>query len=260
MRVFSLLARQQGIDVLTLAFQGRSIPPRPRPWVSAALIGGQLYLFDATLGLPIPGRDLRGIATLQDVLSDPSLLDALSAGEEHPYRVEKQDLAEIAALMDVVAPNLSQRFQRLESQLVGEHRTVLTVPLTELANRVKACQGVYDVYVWSVPFEAVWYRAAYDARLSVDERLAAEHVMTVGMFLGHSPLARARYLYFRGAMDTVEDQKGAKELLMESRVAQVHLEQLPVRWTRSCRDSLGWSEQSGRRMPYSTHVWRRRTR
>jgi len=49
-RVFIELARQQGIDVVYLALPGNTIPPRPRPWLTAAFVGGELYLFDCELG------------------------------------------------------------------------------------------------------------------------------------------------------------------------------------------------------------------
>jgi hypothetical protein len=226
MRVFTLLARQQRIDVVTLAFPGRTISPRPRPWVSAALVKGELYLFDARLGLPIPGKNLEGIATLKEVRADPKLLASLAIDENHVYRVEPMDLAEVSALIDVTAPALSMRFGKLESQLTGEHRTVLAVPLSSLAQRLKASSGVYDAYVWSVPFEAVWYRMAYDERVRTDERAAAQHMMKYGIFEDYSPLVRARFLYFRGQIESDEDTPGAKALLMESRVTQDDLQSL----------------------------------
>jgi hypothetical protein len=147
MRIFTLLARQQGLDVVTLAFPGRTIPPRPRPWASALLLKDQLYLFDMRLGLPIPGKEPQGIATLQQVLDDPSLLSQLDIDDKNTYRVEKADLAEVSALLDVVAANLSQRMQHAEAQLAGDHRTLLTVSLTPLRERLRACRGIYDVYI-----------------------------------------------------------------------------------------------------------------
>jgi hypothetical protein len=226
MRVFTLLARQQGIDAVTLAFPGRSIPPRPRPWVSGVLIKDQLFLFDSRLGLPIPGKNMEGIATLQEVLDDPALLSALTIDEQHAYPVDPKDLKEVSALIDATSTSLSQRFQQLESQLVGAHQCVLTVPLSSLTKRLGACRGIYDVYVWSVPFEAVWFHAAYDKKRGEDREAEIRHRMRFGTFANHSSLARARYLYFRGRLDNEQGRPGAKELLIESRIPRAELDDL----------------------------------
>ena len=51
--------------------------PKPLiPWVCGALIHNQVYLFDARVGLPIPGPDGRGVATLEQAMNDPALLEA----------------------------------------------------------------------------------------------------------------------------------------------------------------------------------------
>ena len=66
---------------------GRSARPprRPRPWLPAALIDDQLYLFDTGLGLPIRGPSGAGIATLAQVRQDPGILRSLDVGPELPY-------------------------------------------------------------------------------------------------------------------------------------------------------------------------------
>ena len=64
--VFMLLARQAGLDVVLLA-----VPPiaksgsNRRPWVAALFSSDDFYLFDFTYGLPIPGPNGEGIATLR---------------------------------------------------------------------------------------------------------------------------------------------------------------------------------------------------
>jgi hypothetical protein len=47
-RLVLALYRQRGLDAAMLEVKGR-------PWAVGALIGGQVYLFDTKLGLPIPG-------------------------------------------------------------------------------------------------------------------------------------------------------------------------------------------------------------
>ena len=223
MRVFTLLARQQGIDVVTLAFPGRTIPPRPRPWVSGVLIGDQLYLLDLQLGVPIPSEGTEGIATLAQVLADPTLLKNLEIDESHSYRIATEDLAEVVALIDVVGPGLAQRFELAEKQLVGEYRTVFYVPISKLANRIQACKGVSDIYVWSVPFEANWYRLAVEANLQKDSQAAARHFIKYSMFTNQSPLARGRITYLRNQIENREEEPGAKALFIQARVSEMNL-------------------------------------
>ena len=112
-RIFILLARQQGIDVVML---GLDMDPgrEPVPWLAAALIGTQLYLFDMDLGLPIPGPSGVGIATLEQVIGQPQLLAHLDLDDQHPYGVHESMLKRIVALVDGTPANLSQRMRLLE--------------------------------------------------------------------------------------------------------------------------------------------------
>jgi hypothetical protein len=81
--VFILLARQQGLDVVQLgiaASEGGGV----RPWLPALLSGDQLYLFDAELGLPIPGPKPASLATLAEHLADPQHLRNHEQGAHEP--------------------------------------------------------------------------------------------------------------------------------------------------------------------------------
>jgi hypothetical protein len=251
MRVFTLMARQQRIDVVTLAFPGRTIPPRPRPWVSGVLLGNELYLFDMRLGMPIPRKGAEGVATLSEVLADPSLLKDLEIDEKHPYRIAPEDLAEVVALIDVVGPSLSQRLEMTERQLAGEHRTILSVPISPLAAKLRACKGITDVYLWSVPFEANWYSAAVENRLQNDPQAAAQHNFKYSMFLSRSPLVRGRITYLRGQIENKEDQPGAKSLLSQTRISDWNLREIDTNEDmqqqlgiqRVTRDDQQWKAQ-----------------
>ncbi|MCH7729734.1 MAG: hypothetical protein IH991_25170 [Planctomycetes bacterium] len=133
-RVFILLARQAGLDVVMLARQDSESTKRPEPWVAAAYIQGQLFLFDAELGLPIPGPHGRGIATLAGIIDEPELLRALDIVEENntrPYRISEKDQLEMAKrllidedaedqrwVMDWVAQALNPRELELLEDLV----------------------------------------------------------------------------------------------------------------------------------------------
>lgn len=225
-RVFIELARQQGIDVVYLALPGNTIPPRPRPWLTAVLVGSELYLFDCELGLPIPGPNGVGIATLAQVLDGPELIAALEADGE-PYRFAHGDLKELLALLDVSPANLSQRMQLVQSHLAGDERTILSVSPSELAERVKAVRGIAGAVLWSVPFETIWYQAELQRLLETDVRVASAFFQTFGIFQTRGPLTQGRQLHLQDGFEPQEKgEDSAKQLYMEARVPTAAIEQI----------------------------------
>jgi hypothetical protein len=54
---------------------------RPRLWACGVLVGKgeDVYLFDPELGLPLPGKDGMGVATLGELRKDPRFLERLNA-------------------------------------------------------------------------------------------------------------------------------------------------------------------------------------
>jgi tetratricopeptide (TPR) repeat protein len=184
------------------------------------LLGEDLYLFDLKLGLPIPSETGEGIATLREVMAKPAMLEQLAVSEKYPYQIASEDLTEVVALLDVLAVNLAQRTALVEQHLIGEHRTVLTVPLSELAGKLGKSPGVSDVYIWSVPF------AAMQQLVQEDNQVALRYFQTRSMFQNQTPLARGRVAYLRGDIDSEEEREGAKVLLMQARVPQTQLEDL----------------------------------
>src|SRR5262249_11460117 len=100
---FMELMRQAGIESVLVAYQEmdpETRKPRYVSWVPAALIDEQLMLFDTTLGLPVPGPNGQGIATLRQVVADPSLLSTLDLDAEHPYRVGPEELSKLVLLFE----------------------------------------------------------------------------------------------------------------------------------------------------------------
>ena len=88
--VFMLLARQQGLDVVLLAADSPEARrgDLPRHWLTALVLDKSLYLFDPVWGLPIPGPDGHGVATLDQALADPQIFQRLGPDKEHPYRLQ----------------------------------------------------------------------------------------------------------------------------------------------------------------------------
>jgi tetratricopeptide (TPR) repeat protein len=236
-RIFIEMARQQGIDVVILALPGNTVPPRPRAWVAAALIGNDLYLFDTEMGLPIPTIDGDGIATLAQVLDTPKLIEALKVDDE-AYRFSHAELKEIRALLDVSPANLSQRMQLVQANLAGESRTILAVEPTQLAEQVKRIRGVSGATLWSVPFESLWFQIALQRILKTNPEAAAAYYQMVGIFQTRGPLTQARQLHLQGTFATREEGRpGAKGLYMQARVPTAAIEQLGT--SREVQEAMG---------------------
>lgn len=224
-RVFIELGRQQGIDIVYLAFPGRSVPPRPRPWVTGVAIANELFLFDCELGLAIPGPEGVGIATLAQVVERPELLDVLDSSERD-YSPPPEDLGEILALIDAAPTTLSQRMKLLEDNLAGADRAILTVNPTRMAERVKKLPGVAGATLWAVPYETIAFQAAMQKLLAANEQVAAAYYQMVGVFKVHGPLVQARHLHFRGAFEQEGERAGARHYYMNCRLPTATIDQL----------------------------------
>lgn len=253
-RVFIELARQQYIDIVYLALPGNTVPPRPRPWLTAVLIGEDLYLFDCELGLPIPGPDGVGIATLAQVLAEPRLIEALSVGDES-YRFKHDELKELLALLDVSPANLSQRMQVVQSQLAGDDRTIFTVAPTQLAERVKAVDGIANAVLWSTPFETIWFQAAMNKLLQTNREVAAGYYQAVGIYQTRGPLTRGRHLHLQGQIERQnEGEDDAKRLYLQARVPTAAIEQIGT--SKEVQQAMGLIRGSNE----GEFVWQNRLR
>ncbi|HVA50721.1 MAG TPA: hypothetical protein VNH11_30530 [Pirellulales bacterium] len=172
--VFILMARQQGLDVVMLSRPAAADAEEasPRPWVPALLDKGELYLFEPSLGLPVPGPNGEGIATLAQVAADEALLRHLDLDDDHRYEMDAAGVQNMLALIEASPIYLTQRAALLESELTGDQKMVLSVDASAVAERVKKCKHVKDVELWSLPYE----RLAGQAKLGKTglQRLAAD--------------------------------------------------------------------------------------
>jgi len=103
-----------------------------KPWAVGVLIGEEFYLFDTKMGLPIPGNDKTNIATLSDVVANPTLLSNLdlsvkeSLADETKYWVTESDLEKLTGLVYWNPLSASRRMAVLENGLVGDQRMLLS--------------------------------------------------------------------------------------------------------------------------------------
>ncbi len=150
---FMLLARQQGMEVVLLAFPGQKEGDPPRPWIPAVYIDGELYLFDHMLGLPVPGPGGQGIATLRQAAEDPQVLRQLDVPGRFTYPVRSEQLQEVIALFEASPHFLSRRMRLLEDQLAGPNHLVLSIHADYIAETLSRCAHVKQVRPWLWPYE-----------------------------------------------------------------------------------------------------------
>jgi hypothetical protein len=105
------------------------------PLIVGALLNDSLYLFDAELGLPIPGPDdsgttamVRSPATLAQVLSDPSLLSNLGH-EGSPYEITADRLKTFQPQVIGESSLWSRRMEGLQNGMPNEITASVFEPL-----------------------------------------------------------------------------------------------------------------------------------
>jgi tetratricopeptide (TPR) repeat protein len=134
--------------------------------------GSQLYLFDAQLGLPIPGPDGRHVATLAQVAQDDQWLRKLDLDAEHPYPLHAADFEKLTAEIEASPLYLQQRALLVEAKLSGDQKLELSVEPSALAKRLKAIPQIDKAELWPLPFERL--KALADRKSPEVKRLATE--------------------------------------------------------------------------------------
>jgi tetratricopeptide (TPR) repeat protein len=225
-RVFILLCRQQEIDVVMLAFDDLRSSPRPRPWLPAALIDDQLYLFDTELGLPIPGAGGVGIATLAEVRADKGLLRSLDVGSANRYTAADADFERLVVLIDAAPEALSYRLRAVDAAASTQEPLMVAVAPGELADRLRRCEGISRVELWQAPMETWIYRGALERRAQEDPQLMRQLVLEDLMFGSLHPLVQGRVQQFRGNFEKTDDNPGAKGYYLAARLPDAIIAQI----------------------------------
>jgi hypothetical protein len=152
--LFMLLARQQGLDVVLLAADSKEARAGdlPRQWLPALLLDKAFYLFDPEWGLPIPGPDGHGVATLEQAVNDPHIFERLAADSKHPYRLRGDGLKRVVVLVEGSPYYLSERMELLELHLAGADRIVLSLDASGLVARAASNPRVAAGRLWNLPY------------------------------------------------------------------------------------------------------------
>lgn len=223
--VFALLCRQQGLNVVMLGIPAVKAGDEKSPaasstyWLAALVSKSQLYLFDPRLGLPIPGADGKGVATLEQVLKDDSLLRKLDL-EGAPYPVTAESLKNAKAYIVADPFELSTRAAQAEAALSGDDHVTLAVKPSELAEQLKNIPGLGGVELWDFPF-----RTLHD-QLNLGKAARHRDALAFEPFAVRPALWKARTRYFQGrhkaadpaSGEAVDDHQEAARLYMSKSV------------------------------------------
>lgn len=211
-RVFMELCRQRGIDTALLAVTSESGPAKP--WAVATLVGEQLYLFDAELGLPIRGKGASPVATLAALTSEPGLLEQMNVSEKQSYWVKPGDLMSLQLFIAASPEELSKRMWLLDRQTTGSKHLALFADVDATAARLTSSPQLKGskVSLWRVPFEASLYVSlGLGLRLSRDEEFAKDYEnQTFFVRMPLSPIRQARQLQFQGTFDVSEETQARR--------------------------------------------------
>jgi hypothetical protein len=220
--LFMVLCRQLGVDVGFLTYAAPSRGPTPRSidqipdtnvaWACTALIDGKLYLFDARIGIPIPGPG--GIATFDDVIRDPQVLATLD-WPDSPYVTNQPELAaaKIRVLIESTPACIAPRMKLLQNDLAGKNRMIVYRDPSDVAAKFQQALGerCEKVELWTLPMN-VQYRLFHDGAFVqatqfhlqfFDQRwplLAAR----MQHLLGELKISLEKFVSFRFADDTVQ--------------------------------------------------------
>jgi AraC-like DNA-binding protein len=212
-RIAILVSRQIGIPCVLVGPTGEN---EPAPWWLGAVIGKELYLFDPQWGIPIPGPEGKGIATLRMLVEQPQLLNALDVDEAHPYRVRPDEVHDLALWIDASREAISQRMRLVERKLSREHKMVLTVSPSEIRLQVRDQPSVTQVGIWTQPYDLLAFRMQIEKAPQLIDKLNREL-----MPLTHPwPLARARRKHIRGFFADTDFELGARQLYLKMRIPE----------------------------------------
>ena len=218
-RLFLLLCRQAGIDAVMIGRIDETVSSAPQPWVAAVLAGQELYLFDPALGLPIPGPDRQGIATLSQVLGDPAVLAQLDVPGGPAYEFTPDKLKNLVALIEAEPESLARRFHLLQDALPSSRRLVLATDPSRLEPRLRQARGIGGVSLWRVPYEALLYQIGRQNVLAGSRELQIQFQREEQLFVQpDTPLILGRNLHLQGRFDARDQLPGARTYYLQARL------------------------------------------
>jgi len=159
-KILLMLLREAGLDAAMLCVGDEDAPA---PWAVGVAIGGDYYLFDTKMGLPIPGTTPGSVATLKAAREDANLLSSLdltieeSLEDDSKYWVDQDQVKSLFAMTYVAPESLSKRMAALESNQVGDERLNLACYPEKEIGRLPQIEGVENL-LWDISLQTHRFR------------------------------------------------------------------------------------------------------
>jgi hypothetical protein len=223
-RIFVLLARQQGIDVVLLGLPAE-FGEKNQPWLTAAIIGKELYLFDLNKGLPVLNAAKTEIVTLNQLKENVNFAQTQLPADHQQQPQEALD--GLVGLIEADAVAVSHRMAILEKYLTGERQMVLTVAPSIISLRLRTEHQISRSKIWLPVYEGYLFEAALHEKVVAKDASALEFVSSTrdrSLFYEVPQLRQGRFKLLRGDFDNdessagVQGESGAKTLMMASRI------------------------------------------
>jgi hypothetical protein len=221
--LFMVLCRQLGIDTGLITYtKGNAVDAmipgqdqattrrtsRPRlVWICAALIGDRAYLFDARLGIEVPGAGGQGVATLEQALADPTILERMNLSGLAPYSPGRATLlsspTKIGILIDSSPGYFSPKMRLLQRELAGQYRSILFSDPAQQRDHFVHVLGTRAgaISLWELPLQV-------ESRLFTDTEYVRAVQDSLFWFRPEFPLIYARVKQLRGELSEAMDDYG----------------------------------------------------
>ncbi len=193
-------SRPSTLDALTAPKAQTAPRPPQRPrivWICAVLIDDKAYLFDTRLGLEVPGPGGQGVATLEEALSDPSILERMNLPGLAPYSASRAALlaspTKLGILIDSSPGYFSPKMRLLQRELAGSDRAILFGDPARQREHFLQVLGprAGKVSLWEIPLQV-------EARLFSDGEYVRAIQDSLFWFQREYPLIYARVKQLRG--------------------------------------------------------------
>jgi len=195
--LFLSLCRQLGLDAGLLTYTPLG-SRAPIIWCAAVLIDKTPYLFDHRAGLPIPDARGDGVATLEEALTVPAVLDRMDlhiAGQPAPTArgALLSSTTRLGVWVDSSPSYFSPRMKLLQQSLSGKNLTVLYRDPVAQRDRFTEALGrrLGEVAFWPLPIFV-------EHQLFTNPQFVEATQVSLGLFRPELPLVYARMKQLRG--------------------------------------------------------------